>query len=174
MKTKHHDASRATSNWTHLLRGQSHRWRALERLLSLALSSSLWDPQKHTALVQDSSRYFTQPLLAFPFSLFFQVFHATSSRVPFSSHALQLRQTASFLSDSTKSVRCVLGLLLSCCPTFTLSLPLLFFISYSCYSLSFSLFRIFFPFGSICLSCCLTCLCHQGQATLRGQHRHLS
>ncbi len=53
---------------------------------------------------------FTEPLLlAFPFFLFFQVFRATSSRVPFSSHALRLRQTASFLSHCTKSVRCVLG-----------------------------------------------------------------
>ncbi len=34
-----------------------------------------------------------------------------------------------YLSCSTKSVRCVLGLLLSCYPTFTLSLPLWFSIS---------------------------------------------
>ncbi len=93
------------------------------------LRGRIWDPQKHTALVQDSSRSFTEPLQAFSFFLFFQVFRATSSRVPFSCHALRLRQTASFLSHSTKSVRCVLELLLSCYPTFTLSLPLLFFIS---------------------------------------------
>jgi hypothetical protein len=148
--------------------------KASQRRKLKLLRGRIWYPQKHTALVQDSSRSFTQPLQAFPFFLFFQVFHATSSPVLFLSHALQLRQTASFLSDSTKSVRCVLGLLLSCCPTFTLSIPLLFFISYSCYSLSFSLFRIFLPFGSICLSCSLTCLYHQGQTTLRGQHRHLS
>ncbi len=117
--------------------------KASQRRKLKLLRGRIWYPQKHTALVQDSSRSFTQPLQAFPFFLFFQVFHATSSPVLFLSHALQLRQTASFLSDSTKSVRCVLRLLLSCCPTFTLSLPLLFFISYSCYSLSFSLFRIF-------------------------------
>ncbi len=93
------------------------------------LRGRIWDPQKHAALVQDSSRSFTEPLQAFPFFLFFQVFRATSSRVPFSSHALRLRQTASFLSHCTKSVRCVLGLLLSCYPTFTLSLPLWFSIS---------------------------------------------
>ncbi len=103
--------------------------KACQRRKLKLLRGRIWDPQKHTALVQDSSRSFTEPLQAFPFFLFFQVFHATSSRVPFSSHALRLRQTASFLSHSTESVRCVVGLLLSCYPTFTLSLPLLFFIS---------------------------------------------
>jgi len=106
-----------------------HDCKACQRRKPKLLRLRIWDPQKHTALVQEASRSFTQPLQAFPFFLFFQVFHATSSRVPFSSHALRLRQTASFLSHSTKSVRCVLGLLLSCYPTFTLSLPLLFFIS---------------------------------------------
>jgi hypothetical protein len=148
--------------------------KACQRRKLKLLRGRIWDPQKHTALVQDSSRYFTQPLQAFPFFLFFQVFHATSSRVPFSSHALRLRQTASFLSHSTKSVRCVVGLLLSCYPTFIYLFLSCFSSPYSCYSLSFSLFRIFLPFGSICLSCSLTCLYHQGQATLRGQHRHLS
>jgi hypothetical protein len=98
--------------------------KACQRRKLKLLRGRVWDPQKHTALVQDSSRFFTQPLLAFSFFLFFQVSHATSSRVPFSSHTLRLRQTASFLSHPTKSVRCVLGLLLSCYPTFTLSLPL--------------------------------------------------
>ncbi len=151
-----------------------HDCKACQRRKPKLLRLRIWDPQKHTALVQEASRSFTQPLQAFPFFLFFQVFHATSSPVPFSSQALRLRQTASFLSHSTKSVRCVLGLLLSCYPTFTLSLPLLFFISIL---LLFSFFLIvsdILPFGSICLSRSLTCLCHQGQATLRGQHRHLS
>ncbi len=103
--------------------------KACQRRKLKLLRGRIWDPQKHTALVQDSSRSFTQLLQAFPFFLFFQVFHATSSPVPFSSHALRLRQAASFLSHSTKSVRCVVGLLLSCYRTFTLSLPLLFFIS---------------------------------------------
>jgi hypothetical protein len=103
--------------------------KACQRRKLKLLRGRIWDPQKHAALVQDSSRSFTEPLQAFPFFLFFQVFRATSSRVPFSSHALRLRQTASFLSHCTKSVRCVLGLLLSCYPTFTLSLPLWFSIS---------------------------------------------
>jgi hypothetical protein len=123
--------------------------KACQRRKLKLLRGRIWDPQKHAALVQDSSRSFTEPLQAFPFFLFFQVFRATSSRVPFSSHALRLRQTASFLSHCTKSVRCVLGLLLSCYPTFTLSLPLWFSIS--------------IPLVS------LTCLYHQGQATLRGR-----
>ncbi len=121
---------------------------------------------------------------------FFQVFHSTSSSfsifsllpslspnlftVPFSSHALRfdkplrfsrtlLSRYAVFSDYSCLATRRLLHLFLPC-----LLSP------YSCYSLSFSFFWIFLLFGSICLSCFLTCLYHQGQATLRGQHRHLS
>ncbi len=58
------------------------------------------------------------------------VFHLHTSRALFRVCIIKrLRQTASFLSHWTKSVRCVLGLVFSCYPTFTLSLPLWFSIS---------------------------------------------
>jgi len=105
-----------------------------------------------------SSKSFTQPLHAFPFRL---TLFGFDKQLRFSRTLLS--RYAVFSDYSSLATRRLLYLFLSC-----------FSSPYACYSLSFSLFRIFLPFGSICISRSLTCLCHQGQATLRGLHRHLS